>query len=239
MEEKMIERIDAYLLNRMTQNERRKFEEDLKTDDALRKQYHFMTTMKTSVASWTEMKRKMEAWDEAARKQELSDLRSKQHMSKVRRLWIGGAVAAAVVAIAIVLPMAIPTADGSKDSFIAEETARGNDVTFDDATANVADYQVSQDVDYTYITTACAPAQLKEIKESINRQDYEDAISELDEAIRTAKTQAGIDSLSWLKVELLLKTDKEQEARTILENLKHNSQTLSQKADSLLKVLDH
>ena len=83
MEEKMIERIDAYLLNRMTQNERRKFEEDLKTDDALRKQYHFMTTMKTSVASWTEMKRKMEAWDEAARKQELSDLRSKQHMTKV------------------------------------------------------------------------------------------------------------------------------------------------------------
>lgn len=234
MEEKKIERIDAYLLNRMTDKERKQFEEDLKTDDALRKQYHFMKTMKTSLASWNDMKQTMQAWDEKARKQVASD----QQRHKTRRLWIGGAVAAAVVAIAIVLPMAVPSTNESPMSFAAQETGRGDDETFGDAAPNVEQSMISENVDYKYITAACAPAQVKEIKESINLEDYDAAISELDEAIRTAKTQAGRDSLTWVKAELLIKIDKEQEARVILENLKQTSEIFRFKADSLLRVIN-
>ncbi len=229
MEEIMINRIDSYLLDRMTAAERKRFEDDLKTDEALNRQYRFMKMMKQTLKERNDLQCNMNKWD-----------REMQSAARHNRkwLWIGSAVAAALVAVAIVPPFFMGSSNSPED-MVAKSTVRGDDICFDSpqdhANASSSAAGLDDAFDMTYVTTTCSNA--KAIKQSLEEGDYNTTLCQLDVAIRASKTQGERDSLTWVKVEVLLENGQVDQARPLLQHFVAQKGVFAQSADSLLNNL--
>ena len=58
------EKIDNYLLDRMSEKERTAFEKEMEADQELKKQYMFTKVLKQEIDGRARLKEKMRKWDE-------------------------------------------------------------------------------------------------------------------------------------------------------------------------------
>lgn len=243
------DKIDNYLLNRMSDEERRAFEQEMKLDKELREQVEFTKNVQTALKSRNEKLTRMQEWqkemDEKAERAygyratgsdfryiqmlEMEDSQAKPNSSsrKKRRLiyWVAG-IAAIFIAGLFVLPTItvyesapVPTEDG---------VFRGGE-----------DYPeiklLVEQKDYERALGAIErEEQSLEQELFVNKKDTTDRErQEYDRMLIEMKQ----NELAWLKVHVLLGLGKEKEAMWLLEQLRGTEGKYRQAADSLYNQL--
>lgn len=97
MDEKMQDRIDEYILGRMTTEERKVFEKDLETDKGLKEQYEHTKIVRDELSAQARLKETMEEWDK-------EDVPVREHIMRKTLWWVAGIAAVVVIGLFLYAP---------------------------------------------------------------------------------------------------------------------------------------
>lgn len=244
--------IDDYLLGRMSDEDCKVFEQELKNDDELREQMEFTKDVQTAIKSRNEKLAKMQEWEndyeweddrgvaaaryrptgsgyESCPAPSMDQTRSKPRSSGRRYLyWISG-----IAAIFIVGFFLIHNYMGSEEdmmfnpSSIEYSTMRGG-----------GNYEIIEKllVDKNY-EDAMKQIEIEEAKIAEQRTATDAITDEERQAYDQMLIQEKADELSWLKVYALLGADRRDDALQILDGLRHKEGEYKEKADSLFLII--
>ena len=242
------DRIDNYLLNRMSDEERRSFELEIEQDKELREQVEFTKNVQTALKSRNEKLTQMQKWqkemdEEAERAYGYRATGSDYHYSsmpvmerqadqlppprKKRRLiyWVAG-----IAAIFIAGLFVLPTITVNESAPVPTEYGvfRGGE-----------DYQeikqLMEQKDYGMAFSAIEREEHSLEQELlINKKDTTDCERREYNRMLIEMKQ---NELAWLKVHALLGLGKEREAMQLLERLRGTEGEYQQAADSLYNQL--
>lgn len=242
------DRIDNYLLNRMSGEERQTFERDMEQDKELREQVEFTKDIQTALKSRNEKLARMQKWqeemDEEAKRaygyratgsdchyspkpamesqtDSISSSRKKRHLI----YWVAG-----IAAIFIIGLFVLPIVTVYESAPVPEEYGvfRGGE-----------DYQeikqLMEQKDYGMAFSAIEREEHSLEQELlINKKDTTDCEQREYNRMLIEMKQ---NELTWLKVHALLGLGKESEAMRLLERLRRTEGEYQQAADSLYNQL--
>ena len=244
--------IDDYLLGRMSDEDSKVFEQELKNDDELREQMEFTKDVQTATKSRNEKLAKMQEWEDdyeweedrgvaAARYRptgsgykscptpSMDQTRSMPRSSGRQYLyWISG-----IAAIFIVGFFLIHNYMGGKEdmmfnpSSIEYSTMRGG-----------GNYENIEKllVDKNY-EDAMKQIEIEEAKIAEQRTAADSISDKERRAYDQMLIQEKAEELSWLKVYALLGADRRDDALQILDGLRHTEGEYKEKADSLYLII--
>lgn len=216
MKKEYQDKIDEYLLARISDEERKEFEKETDDDKELQEQLEFTENVLLVMKSRNEKLAKMEEWKG-------DDM---QHSSNHRLLyWLSGVAAVFIVGFFINLYWT----DGNQYMGI-------DDVTIRDATSYSNIKQLLEQRKYdealSQIVYKCSLLSSDSVR---NSQD-----SNMDEGTREKKLQLIIeqqDELNWLKVHALLGLHRHEEAMILLEEMRSKEGEYQLAADSLYQLM--
>ena len=214
--------IDDYLLGRMSDEDSKVFEQELKNDDELREQMEFTKDVQTATKSRNEKLAKMQEWEDDYEWED--DRRGKRQYL----YWISG-----IAAIFIVGFFLIHNYMGSEEdmmfnpSSIEYSTMRGG-----------GNYEIIEKllVDKNY-EDAMKQIEIEEAKIAEQRTATDSISDEERRAYDQMLIQEKADELSWMKVYALLGVGKRDDALQILDGLRHIEGEYKEKADSLYLII--
>jgi len=214
--------IDDYLLGRMSDEDSKVFEQELKNDDELREQMEFTKDLQTATKSRNEKLAKMREWEDDYEWED--DRRGKRQYL----YWISG-----IAAIFIVGFFLIHNYMGGKEdmmfnpSSIEYSTMRGG-----------GNYENIEKllVDKNY-EDAMKQIEIEETKIAGQRTATDSIADEERRAYDRMLIQEKADELSWMKVYALLGADRRDDALQLLDELRHTEGEYKEKADSLYLII--
>ena len=214
--------IDDYLLGRMSDEDSKVFEQELKNDDELREQMEFTKDLQTATKSRNEKLAKMREWEDDYEWED--DRRGKRQYL----YWISG-----IAAIFIVGFFLIHNYMGGKEdmmfnpSSIEYSTMRGG-----------GNYENIEKllVDKNY-EDAMKQIEIEEAKIAEQRTVTDSITDEERRAYDRMLIQEKADELSWMKVYALLGADRRDDALQLLDELRHTEGEYKEKADSLYLII--
>ena len=244
--------IDDYLFGRMSDEDSRSFEQEMKRNEELREQMEFTKDVQTASKSRNEKLAKMQEWKDdyewedhrsvaAARYRptgsgydscpapSMDHTRSMPRSSGRRYLyWISG-----IAAIFIVGFFLIHNYMGSEEdmmfnpSSIEYSTMRGG-----------GNYEIIEKllVDKNY-EDAMKQIEIEEAKIAEQRTVTDSITDEERRAYDRMLIQEKADELSWMKVYALLGADRRDDALQLLDELRHTEGEYKEKADSLYLII--
>lgn len=250
------DRIDDYLLNRMTDDERQTFESEVADDAELRDQLAFTESVQHTVKSRNEKLAAMEEWEDDyqwKKDPEIEVIAAAEYRSTgsgysycpaqprmedkaVRRTptrrilyWVSGIAAVFVV------------------GFFLFQNLYVYDAAPDIAPSPMGTTMRSGG-DFSEIETLLKQEQFNEALAKIEQEDLvlkddsirlsQDTILDEDKAAyKMLEIQAQQEELTWLKVQALLGLGKKDDAIVLLDKLRQSDGTYQQSADSLYQIL--
>ena len=255
MKEDYQDRIENYLLNRMSDTDRLAFEQELEKDAELRDQYEFVSMVKTAlmmenidndVSEWTKAHKKREEAAIAAQKAAYKATGSgfeytvkPNHRTAVSRsskrhfyYWITGIAALFIVGFFLFNNIFV-----GEDADIVScpqpqgvSTIRGIDATTENLLAKA---------DYT-----SALSRIESLEDEIttklmiiNRENNSRGSEQDDTEEEIEMLKYRQKELSWLKVQALLGLNRAEEAIALLNEIRNSESEFKEKADSLYYIL--
>lgn len=214
--------IDDYLLDRMSDEDSKAFEQELKNDDELREQMEFTKDVQTATRSRNEKLAKMQEWKDDYAWED--DRRGKRQYL----YWISGIAAIFIVGFFLIHNYM----DSKEDmmfnpSSIEYSTMRGG-----------SNYENIEKllVDYNY-EKAMKQIEIEEAKIAEQRTATDSISDGEHRAYDLMLIQEKADELSWLKVYALLGADRRDDALQLLDELRHTEGEYKEKADSLYLII--
>lgn len=248
------DRIEDYLFNRMADDERQSFEQELENDAELRDQYEFITMVKTAlmlenidndVNEWTKAYKERQEEEESGYKATGSGYEcntigpapratSAPPRSSNRKFiyWISGIAAVFIVGFFLFKNIFFRV-----DADVAYcprpqgvSTIRGIDATTENLLAN-ADFKGALNRIESLEDKITTEVMLAE-RENGSRGEEHDDLAEKMDSLKYRQEQ-----LSWLKVQALLGLNRKEDAIALLNKLRNSESGYKEQADSLFKAL--
>lgn len=226
MKEEYEDRIDAYLMGTMTEDERRQFEADTKKDDELKRQFEFTRDVQAALKSRIEKLIAIKEWEK--RKEE-----EKKVASRKRIYWASGIAAVFIVGFFLFNNIYV-----SEDADVAfsprpqgVSTIRGIDATTENLLAK-SDYQGALERIESLEDEIATELMTLEREKGARGAEGEDEIAYKQEELKFKQ-----EELSWLKVQALLGLNRKEEAIALLDKIRHSESEYKEQADSLYNVL--
>jgi len=226
MKEEYEDRIDAYLMGTMTEDERRQFEADTKKDDELKRQFEFTRDVQAALKSRIEKLIAIKEWEK--RKEE-----EKKVASRKRIYWASGIAAVFIVGFFLFNNIYV-----SEDADVAfsprpqgVSTIRGIDATTENLLAK-ADYQGALERIDSLEDEIATEQMTLEREKGARGAEGEGEIAYKQEELKLKQ-----EELSWLKVQALLGLNRKEEAIALLDKIRHSESEYKEQADSLYNVL--
>ncbi len=224
------ERVDAYLRGEMTNEERKQFEADIKTDPILHKVYVETKAISDALADRKEKLTLMARWD-AEEKLKIKIERRKKSI----RLWAIGVSAAACVAIGFFALKPVYYVTSSHDSHVMPDFSQEAYYRSGDSNLECLDSLII-DGEYDKALTF-ADSLINESKLEFAQYNPLDSLSEK-ESYQKLQSEEYLYDLKWRKANLLHVLDKEAEALTLLKELASKENVYRSQADSLLNTIN-
>lgn len=250
------DRIDDYLLNRMTDEERQSFESEVADDAELRDQLAFTGSVQNTVKSRNEKLAAMEEWENDYQWKDEPEIEvaaaaeyrptgsgysycpapSRMDEKAVRRTptrrilyWISGIAAVFVVVFFLFQNLYVYDAAPDIATSPMEATMRSGG-------------------DFSEIETLLKQEQFNEalakieqealvLKDDSTRLSQDITLDEEKAAYKMLEIQAQQEELTWLKVQSLLGLGRKEDAIVLLDKLRQSDGAYQQSADSLYQIL--
>lgn len=249
------DRIEDYLFNRMADDERQSFEQELENDAELRDQYEFITMVKTAlmlenidndVNEWTKAYKERQEEEKSGYKATGSGYEcniigpapratSAPPRSSNRKFiyWISG-----IAALFIVGFFLFKNVYFVEDADVAYSprpqgvsTIRGIDSTTENLLAK-ADYQAALERIENLEDEIATELMILEREKGARGAEGEDELTYKQDELKFKQ-----EELSWLKVQALLGLNRKEEAIALLDKIRNSDSEYKEQADSLYNVL--
>jgi len=224
------DRIDEYLLHRMSDEERIAFENEVDSDKELQEQLSFTEDVQQTLKSRNEKLSKMEEWQGDY---EWEETRSKPWSSSRKFFyWVSGIAA---IFIAGFFFAHIYMSDNFDVVYYKETPALGN-VTFRGSS------------NYSHIDTLLCNSEYEEALSKIEREEFilrsdsvriiqKKEMHEKQKEYMMQRVKMQKDDLNWLKVHALWGLHRQAEAISLLNSIRHTENEYKEQADSLYHLL--
>lgn len=217
------DRVDRYLLNRMSEAERAEFEQQMRDDKELREQVNFTRIVKTELADRARLEEMMQRCD---------DRRRRQYTLRRRKIvwWTTSLSAAAVVALGVFFSW------NGNDRVVPNVSTAGSEISFrgSNAPADVATLINSGKYEEALATVDS----LKTVLDKYNAEIAADTcIADDERQYRLTESTKEADRLDWLRANALIGLGKTDEAAAILLRLRSGQSEYSLQADSLYNLI--
>lgn len=217
------DRVDRYLLNRMSEAERAEFEQQMRDDKELREQVNFTRIVKTELADRARLEEMMQRCD---------DRRRRQHTLRRRKIvWLTTSLsAAAVVALGVFFSW------NGNDRVVPVVSTAGSEIAFrgSNVPADVATLINSGKYEEALATVDS----LKTVLDKYNAEIAADTcIADDERQYRLTESTKEADRLDWLRANALIGLGKTDEAAAILLRLRSGQSEYSLQADSLYNLI--
>ena len=239
MKKEYQDKIDEYLLHRMSDEERKEFEKELDGDKELQEQLEFAEDVQQVMKSRNEKLSKMKGWkNDHIRRDEIKAASAMKHISGLRiTYWLSGIAAIFIVGIFVFTTYRLPVNDSRHDRF--SHYSKDN-VLFERANGdNMVAYEPLEEKDDNQTL-----AMLEKDEEKIRLKLmllYRDLNSR-------GESQFAIDEelnvqydsllcLKWEKTQVLIRLKRYEEAMMLLDEIRHSNNKYMEKADSLYHLL--
>lgn len=222
------DKIDNYLLGRMSEEERSAFEKEMEADQELKKQYIFTKNLKQEIDERAHLKEKMRKWDKE---------RERRAAARPARKWMYAAASMAAVVLAGLFYLNILTTTGEGDGVRQSNSSAFNEEV--NVLVKNKDYETALEL---------IDAKIEENDNQISYNErYADGIADVDEdenvptpeeareALKEAKELQGELLLS--KARVLMEMGEKDEASAILEELADKDHSLQERAKGLLRQI--
>lgn len=226
------DRIDRYVLGRMTEEERKEFEQDMADDHELREQTVFTECVRRAVVSREEKLAKMRKWD----KKTVPDVHSVADSGNRKPLyWISSIAAVLVVGFFVVQLMRTGSAGNGNGSmglpafFEPEMNVRGGS-GYADIKGKIQNQKFAQALEQ--ITNE----EIALTKDSLEMCGTPGLSDEERESLRVLVSSKRAD-LNWLKAWALLGIDRKDEAMTLIDSFRGQVGEYTEVADSLYNLI--
>lgn len=250
MDEKLQDRIDGYILGRMSFEDEKRFERELEENIELQEQYNYTRLLKETLCEYAELQELMGQWDKEIEEELLEeeqqvaacaaipayddstrDIPAKPNRNNMW-FWISGIAAVLVVGLFVINP--ILSDSEYQYCSIAKDIARNGE---DDL--NLIDsLLINQKYSEALIEIE---DEIQEMNSVINvDSNMKDTLDpDLLEQIEYERHRIKMrfDDLNWMKVYALLGLERKSEAISLLELLKSKEGYYQEKADSLYNSL--
>ncbi len=257
MDNKLQDRIDDYVLGCMSEDDKILFEKELETNVELREQYNYTKLVKESVCEQAMLDELMEQWDEEIEHErtmnrELTsacsdikydavvphlDVASKEESKPKRKIWywVSGIAAVILVGLFVMNPFNREPDIVFSGNILSENTARGAGDLYEiqelikkgnykEALALIEEYEKEMKM-----------SELSDICYNVNDSVYDEMLEQLEYERMQKKMR--LDDLSWLKVYAYIGLGRNDDAKTLLEQIRKVPGEYKEKADSLYNVM--
>lgn len=229
MKQEYQDRIDAYLLGRMSENDRVTFEEEVTNNHEMEEQLEFTKTVHAGIVSRNKKIEEIKEWGETYIKNKAENERKVATITPIRRYiyWLSGI--AAVIVIGFFVFSNYPTGFGTELGLpipMNENTLRGGE-------GHDAIVQLINKADFT---TAMSQIDVEEksLKTELEQLEKEKANIDDDEYIYSQEViKSQKDELQWMKAYTLIGLKRDKEAMSILDKLRKEDGLYQSFADSL------
>ena len=222
MEVKYQDLVDDYLLDRMDEQERIKFEEELAVNPTLRKLLDDTRMIQRAVIDISSKRKLMQEWSK--------DLTFNKPDRSIR-WWYYGVAAAAVITAAVVLTVPI---DFQADKYVYRQIDMG--ANFKGVGPTIEIEQLLLKKNY-----ADALTQVQSLIESVQQEmaqlDSKPDMRPDERKYLREMAAHRLAQLEWFKANALIGLDRIPEAKPLLEKLRHETGPIPAAADSLLHTL--
>lgn len=236
------DKIDNYLLNRMSMEERHEFEQELEANAELKEQLEFSRLVQAAVKDRGDKLSQIEKWEqeepEQLIEQEDEESNSVVPVKSWRKYlyWSSGIAAVFVVGFFIFSTMKYSSNDGGSfgsqsfgDSY--GNVYRGGSAIYSD----IIDYLEKGEYDLALMLIEREESEVKDELSSLN--DLRKGLSKEDIEYEKEIIEEELHRLQWLKAIALNGCNKKEEALSILDDLRKIKGEYQLKADSLYKEL--
>ena len=238
MKKEYQDKIDEYLLGRMSDEERKEFEKELVSDKELREQLEFTEDVRQVMKSRNEKLAKMKEWrSDYTRRDDIKAASAIKHKSRLRIIyWFSGIAAIFIVGVFVFTTYRLPVNDSRHDRFSHYSK---NKVLYERANDdNLAAIKPLEEADDNKTL-----AMLEKNEEKIDLKImllYRDINSRGDSQFAIEELNVQYDSLFCLKLEkvqVLIRLKRYEEAMRLLDEIRHSNNKYMEKADSLYHLL--
>lgn len=241
MDEKLQDRIDEYILGRMSAEDRKTFEDDLKKDKSLFEQYNYTKIVQETISKQAQLRQDMCLWDEEIekeRRKEESRVACCAAASKPRRrlwLWVSGIAAILVVGMFVVNPFSTSEPDLPYESISVGSAARdGGDLGEIDKLITNKQYEQA----LVMIEEAEREMQEASSQEAFNNDSCIYGAEDRERIeYEKRELQQRKDDLAWMKANALIGLGHKSEALIILQSLRGVDGKYKDKAETLFNQL--
>lgn len=257
MDNKLQDRIDDYLLERMSEDDKILFEKELETNVELREQCNYTKLVKESVCEQALLDELMEQWDEEIEQERTKeralvsacpdmscdavephfDVASKEALKPKRKIWywVSGIAAVILVGLLVINPFYNEHAITLDGDILSENTVRGNgdlyeiqelikNENYKDALALIEECE--KEMQMSEISDSCCNVNDSVDDEMLEQLEYE-----------RMQKKMRLDDLSWLKVYVYVGLNRNDDAKTLLEQIRKAPGVYREKADSLYNLM--
>lgn len=222
MKEEYQDKIDDYLLDRMSEEERRAFAGEVAENDELREQLEYSRSVQSAMKSRGEKLAAMQKWED-----DYASERKGGSRPTMRRVvyWVSSVAAMLIVGMFLFFPrthkpdpIIIPGGEykGGSDYHVIDSLLGQSN--YEQALALIGEEAQSVRNDSIEIVSDSTMSMEE-------REDYMSLIIEMQ------------DNLKWLTVQALVGLDRKEEALSLLDELRQGNGAYEHKADSLYNVL--
>lgn len=218
MKQELQDRVDDYMLNRLSDKERQAFEKEVNNDPELKDQLEFSKKVQQGIKGRNEKLVAMREWDKPS--------------APVRRViyWASG-VAAVFIAGLFVLNIRSNYLIREKEEIVLSSASSSKDhgaVLYDERFPSIEAYEGYEGIrgDVRYL----------EIEALLDDEQYEEALAEIEKE-ESKLNASDTYELSWLKAKAFVGLGRKEEALELLDVLRQTECEYKQEADSLYHVI--
>lgn len=236
------DKIDNYLLGKMSDDERKSFETELEADPDLKKDFLFAKALKEELGCRAKQEEQLSQWDKEIE-------HSAAQASGAKRKWIYAVTSLAAIAI-FGFFFTFPKSDISDT--MNKESIRGTDTHFADIVSLIENHQyedalsVIKDKETENEGLINYYESLSSDSKNINDDEKTRMTIASEDTTNLEEVQEMLDEalneqaeLKWLKAQAYIGLGKIVTAIELLEDIRKSDFELKQKADSLYKAINH
>ncbi len=233
MKQDIQDKIDQYLLGKMSEMDRLAFEQELDKNQELKEQFNFTQKVKEAITSRNRKLAQIREWKDAYEIKHMDDTNNdgESHNSKRHYIyWISGIAALFVVGFFLFSPTASDTKDGNGSPiYVSVSSLRsGEDNTDVAKLINEGNYNSAlEKIEEKEKKIESEILETEQEKANMNEEEYSDT-QEVHEI--------QMDELSLLKAYALFGLKRSKEAMTVLDGLRQRESKYKAQADSLYNL---
>lgn len=233
MKQDIQDKIDQYLLGKMSEMDRLAFEQELDKNQELKEQFEFTQKVKEAITSRNRKLAQIREWKDAYEIKHMDDTNNdgESHNSKRHYIyWISGIAALFVVGFFLFSPTAFDTKDGNGSPiYVSVSSLRsGEDNTDVAKLINEGNYDSAlEKIEEKEKEIESEIFETEQEKNNMDEEEYSDT-QEIHEI--------QMDELSLLKAYALFGLKRSKEAMTVLDGLRQREGEFKAQADSLYNL---